>query len=580
MTERILEKLDVLEENEKIIAAIRAKVCEVEALGKVRKKTLFGSPQVENQQQIKRRKTSSHLKEKKKSLITPLPFDDHGEFEGTIAPSTAETATENTENKSNDLKKSKMHLSFEYNPKPRSDFEESDLRPPVFATDISNEESTSTEIKEQDLNLESSFDEESQRSWKPQEICFKPSPAGISSRELEQRQLIISEFCLELQVGKPASSTGFHDSEYAMPLNILSSQPRHLCKISAECPKLPPKPFYQSNAGKEKVFPPFTDQNESRAKKSMMSTDGSADAIKEGRKYPPEVNDLITKESKPTRNDEPRTPRPVKQTILFPLSCEHILKNPNVKTIAPAPEVTVLYSMEESHTNPIIFHDATYVRTWFLKKRFTPFLMTTKKMNVVLQKNCDRSKALRNNEPTDIFKPQRSKLVGLQKLAQKSLGKKQKSRRKEQKKNHDSLALAKRFLKTHYDLSQIVPILTNISAGYFDKDVTQKKTVKSDRFERTFSKAKQAPKRHFTALPMKYDSKPLKNILEIYKLNNVTPVDNLLTWKVNESQDLFMQKYLKPVRTKLQDHGRNSNPAINVLLDTIRSQQSKINQHY
>ncbi|XP_055484709.1 uncharacterized protein C1orf141 homolog [Psammomys obesus] len=523
MTERILEKLDVLEENEKIIAAIRAK------------------------------KTSSHLKEKKKSLITPLPFDNHGEFEGKIAPSIAETATENTENKSNDLKKSKMHLSFEYNPKPRSDFEESDLRPPVFATDINDEKSTSTVLTYHE----------------PSVSHQKDSEQGLMTANLESKPTHSDRSC---QQDCP--------SEYAMPLNFLSSRPRHLCKISAECPKLPPKPSYQSNAGKEKVFPPFTDQNESRAKKSMMSTDGSADSIKKGRKYPPEVNDLITKESKPTRNDEPRMPRPVKQTILFPLSYEHILKNPNVKTIAPAPEVTVLYSMEESHTNPIIFHDAAYVKTWFLKKRFTPFLMTTKKTNVVLQKNCDRSKALRNNEPTDVFKPQRSKLVGLQKLAQKSIGKKQKSRRKEQKKNHDSLASAKRFLKTHYDLSQTVPILTNISAGYFDKDVTQKKTVKSDRFERTFSKAKQAPKRNFTALPMKYDSKPLKNILEIYKLNNVTPVDNLLTWKVNESQDLFMQKYLKPVRTELQDHGRNSNPAINVLLDAISSQQSKINQHH
>jgi hypothetical protein len=56
----------------------------------------------------------------------------------------------------------------------------------------------------------------------------------------------------------------------------------------------------------------------------------------------------ITKESELTRNDEARKPHPVKQSIMLPLDCEDLLKNPKIKTIDLRPAVTVHTSMVRS----------------------------------------------------------------------------------------------------------------------------------------------------------------------------------------------------------------------------------------
>uniref|UniRef100_UPI0033950840 similar to human chromosome 1 open reading frame 141 isoform c n=1 Tax=Rattus norvegicus TaxID=10116 RepID=UPI0033950840 len=119
MTEKILEKFDALEEKARILAAIREK--------------------------------NSNWRLKKKPLITPMLFDHHVKFGDTITPAAFKTVANITEDESNDLKKSKKSVSFKYKPKPRSDFEESDLRPPTLATVINDEESKLMEHKEENL---------------------------------------------------------------------------------------------------------------------------------------------------------------------------------------------------------------------------------------------------------------------------------------------------------------------------------------------------------------------------------------------------------------------------------------------
>lgn len=183
---------------------------------------------------------------------------------------------------------------------------------------------------------------------------------------------------------------------------------------------------------------------------------------------------------------------------------------------------------EQNHASPIIFYDTKYVQMLFQTKWFTPYALNYTKKNIVLEKNCEIVKTLFNDEPSTISKPESTKSVAQQKrlrvlsgeLAQKSISEKR-------KKKHDSLVSKKISPNPLYNLSQTFSSLSKRFVGYFDKDVIQEKSDKADKYE-LFSKTKPPPTRKFTTLPIKYDSKPLRNILEIRKLNNITPLDNLL----------------------------------------------------
>ncbi|XP_006503458.1 uncharacterized protein C1orf141 homolog isoform X1 [Mus musculus] len=410
---------------------------------------------------IRENNTDRHHRQRKKPLITPLLFDLHVQFGDTITPS----ASKIIKNKPHDLKNPKRSVSFKYKPNnSRSDLEESDLRPPILGTMINYEESKLMDHKEENL---------------------KSRP--ISLRYLKDKDELWS---------------------------------KHLCKKSAESSVPTPKLTNESNASKkENVSPPFTDQHESRTKKSMHSTDHSADSSTSRGKCPPKG---ITKESELTRNDEARKPHPVKQSIMLPLDCEDLLKNPKIKTIDLRPAVTVHTSMKQSHANPIIFYDTEYVQMLFLTKRFTPYAMKCTERNIVLEKNYEVLKVLFSDEPSAVSEPiqQKHLQVFSAEYAQKSINEKR-------KKKHDRLVSKKISPNTRYNLSQTFSSLSKKFVGYFDKDVTQGKSYKANRFER-FSKTKPPPTRKLTTLPIKYDSKPLKNIFEIHKLNNMTPLDNLL----------------------------------------------------
>ncbi|XP_075802309.1 uncharacterized protein C1orf141 homolog isoform X1 [Microtus pennsylvanicus] len=304
------------------------------------------------------------------------------------------------------------------------------------------------------------------------------------------------------------------------------------------------------------------DKNGNRAMKSMYSTDHSADSIKEGRTDHPLVNDFTAKENESVRDNQARSPRPVKQNILLPLHFEDVLKNPTIKTIDLGPTETVLYSTDtetvptikdrpgtkpipsssldfvpfkakESHTNPIIFHDKAYIMKLFLTKRFIPYLMTHTTNNVVLEKNCEMFKAMFYEKPSAVSKPQRTKAVAHHKDLHVFSTERVHKSIKEKRKKHDSLASKKRPPDTLYNLSRTFSLLAKKIVGSFDKVALEEKSAKTGGFQRQFSKVRPPCTRKFTTLPIKYDSKPLENILEIRKLNNISPLDYLLSWKVN-----------------------------------------------
>ncbi|XP_008583291.1 PREDICTED: uncharacterized protein C1orf141-like, partial [Galeopterus variegatus] len=107
---KILEKLDVLDKQAKIILAGRAKKNRLQSEGK------------------------------KKTLVTPLTFDFQLEFEEAIATST-KAVSKVTEDKSCGIKRSKRCVSFKCEPKPRkSDFEKSPVRSHFVPTNIKRNE--------------------------------------------------------------------------------------------------------------------------------------------------------------------------------------------------------------------------------------------------------------------------------------------------------------------------------------------------------------------------------------------------------------------------------------------------------
>nr|XP_023405255.1 uncharacterized protein C1orf141 homolog [Loxodonta africana] len=126
MAEKILEKLDILDNHAKIILTQREKI---------------------NWLQSGRRK---------KPLISPLTFDFQSEFEQPIAKSTLKTVSRITENKSYNIKKQERYVSFKSKPEhKKSHFEKSNLRPHFVSTQAKIQENKSIEPVKENLKSRS-----------------------------------------------------------------------------------------------------------------------------------------------------------------------------------------------------------------------------------------------------------------------------------------------------------------------------------------------------------------------------------------------------------------------------------------
>lgn len=76
------------------------------------------------------------------------------------------------------------------------------------------------------------------------------------------------------------------------------------------------------------------------------------------------------------------------------------------------------------------------------------------------------------------------------------------------------------------NFSETFSSLTKKGVGSFDKTFSQEMNVKTGKFEEILSGGK--PMNKFSALPVRYCSMPLKNVIKVHKFQSVTPLDNLL----------------------------------------------------
>ncbi|XP_012410687.1 uncharacterized protein C1orf141 homolog [Trichechus manatus latirostris] len=430
MAAKILEKLDILNDQEKILLAQREKI---------------------NRLQTGRRK---------KSLISPLTFDFQFEFEQPTTKSTLKTVSRITEDKSHDIKKQRRCVSFKSEPDhKRSHFEKSNLRPYFLPTKAKKQDNKSIErlqpVKE---NLKS-------RSIRP--FLFLKDTSEVENRSHEL-----------YSYNGPAYRKPFGSSIFSPVLSI------------------------RSNA------------------------------------YKKERDSTLFRESKSTRNDQLTEHCSVRKKALLPLCFEDELKKSNAKIININSPKTAVSQMEKNYTNPIIFHETRYVQMLLLTKNKFPLhpmgsenIYPHKRTNFTLERNCGVLKSLTSGQSITPSNLKRTVPTAWRKNIQ-TTPFEVKCRVVEDKlkrKNNKPILENRSWSKLH-NFSQTFSSLTKKFVGFLDKTVIQERNTKTGKFERMFSTTKPMNSHKFSASTVKSCSKPLKNILKVHKLNNITPLDDLLNF--------------------------------------------------
>lgn len=147
--------------------------------------------------------------------------------------------------------------------------------------------------------------------------------------------------------------------------------------------------------------------------------------------------------------------------------------------------------------------------------------------NVVLERNCEMLKSIARDQSITPSKTQRTLPTTQKKdipaisleVSHRVVG--DKLRKKTRKQTFENIPWDKL-----YNFSQTFSSLTKKFVGFLDKTVIQEMSAKTGKFEKMFSTVK--PMSEFSASPVKYYSKPSRNILKVHKINNVTPLDDLL----------------------------------------------------
>uniref|UniRef100_A0A2K6KZP0 Chromosome 1 open reading frame 141 n=1 Tax=Rhinopithecus bieti TaxID=61621 RepID=A0A2K6KZP0_RHIBE len=292
------------------------------------------------------------------------------------------------------------------------------------------------------------------------------------------------------------------------------------------------RPFFVQTNIKNKESE-STGQIEKKPRKPLDSV-GHLEGDRNKRKKSPQMNDFNIKENKSVRNYRLSKYQSVRKKSLLPLCFEDELKNPHAKIISVSPTKTVTSHMEQKDTNPIIFHDSEYVRMLLLtKNRFSSHPLENeniyphKRTNFVLERNCEILKSIIGDQSISLFKPKKTMPTAQRKDIQIPLSFKvghttvdDKLKRKANKQTPEN-----RSWNTLYNFSQHFSSLTEQFVGYLDKAVIHEMSAQTGKFERMLSIEKPMSIPTSSASPVKCYSKPFKYV---YKLNNVTPLDNLL----------------------------------------------------
>lgn len=246
------------------------------------------------------------------------------------------------------------------------------------------------------------------------------------------------------------------------------------------------------------------------------------------------MDDFSTEENKTIKNHQLSDYCSIRKKSLLPLCFEDELKKPNAKIINTSPPKTVTSHVEQNDTNPIIFHETGYVQMLLLTKNRLPLhcmekenIYPYKRADFVLERNYEILKSLISDQFIISSKPKRIMPTTWKRDIQAisfEVGRRVvegKLRKKTNKQTLENISWSKL-----YNFSQTFSSLTKKFVGFFDGSVIQEMSARHGNFERMFSTIK--PRSKFSASPVKHRSKPSKNILEVHKLNNVTPMDDLL----------------------------------------------------
>ncbi|KAM5322274.1 uncharacterized protein C1orf141 homolog [Glossophaga mutica] len=322
--------------------------------------------------------------------------------------------------------------------------------------------------------------------------------------------------------------------EYTKPLRYLYSQHRPECGTTLG-PTTSSVPSTQSNTyKKEEDAILFSAQTERNPKESFDLVGHLEDYVNKRKKSPPPMNDFHIKGNKSVRNDQLSEFRSVGKKSLLPLCIEDELKKPNAKIINISPAKTVTPPMEQNDTNPIIFHETEYVQMLLLTTNRPPShpmdnrnICPHKKANFVLEKNRKLLRSLINDKCITSSKPKSTTPIAWRKgiqaitfeVSHRVVEDKLKKKTTTQTFKNTSWNKLQNF-------SEPFSSLTKKFVGVLGKTVTQEMSAKTGKFERLLSTV--TPMSKFSASPVKYCSKPLKNVLQVHTLYNVTPLDDLL----------------------------------------------------
>ncbi|XP_012577585.1 PREDICTED: uncharacterized protein C1orf141 homolog [Condylura cristata] len=323
-------------------------------------------------------------------------------------------------------------------------------------------------------------------------------PANVKSQEAKSKEP-------EKENLKPRSTRSLYflkdiaEMEYAKPLNDLYSQHSQAYRRRLGSTVFSPIPGIESNAYKKEKDSIFFAEEMKSIKSDQLSNDSS-----------------------------------VKMKTLLPLCFEDELKKPNAKIVDTSPAKTETTHVEQHDTNPIIFHETEYIKMLLLtKNRLPPYLIQNgniypyKRKNLILERNHEYLKSLINAQFITPSESNRTASKAWEKNIPEITSEldklNDKLRRKTIKWTLENLSWNKliSFSQTFSNLGKKV-------VGFFDKPVIQEMDAQTDRSERILSTVKPISTYKFSASPMRYYSKPIKKMLEVQALNNVTPLDNLL----------------------------------------------------
>ncbi|XP_005868122.1 PREDICTED: uncharacterized protein C1orf141 homolog [Myotis brandtii] len=324
MAEKIVEKLEILNQQAKILLARR----------------------------IKKNSVQGYVK--RKTCVRPLTFDFQLESKEAITPtSTSMTVSQSREDKPHGTTKTKRYVSFKNEPEPRkSDFEKLNLRLHAAPTNTKNQENKSMELPEE--NRKSRYDRyflflkdtDEVDYAKPLQYLFSPhkqeykrtlgstisSPMPSIQSNAYKKEKVAALF--EGQTEKKPGELVVHLEDYVNERRKSPPQMNDFCTKENKPVRI--DPLCESHAVGKKSLLPLCFEDELKKPGAKIINISPAKTVTDHK-----MNDFCTKENKPVRIDPLCESHAVGKKSLLPLCFEDELKKPGAKIINISPAKTV-----------------------------------------------------------------------------------------------------------------------------------------------------------------------------------------------------------------------------------------------